>query len=106
MTSVVGAKAALADNEFVEKCVRKNKEGRQILYKAFDNWNVKYSRSATNFAYTTSTDQFQKDFIQKLREEKIQISQWGFMNYDYARISISTPEDMQEFVNRVEKYLI
>ena len=106
MPSVVGAKAALSDSEFISKCVRKNEEGRQILYKAFDNWDIKYSRSATNFVYTTSLNRFQKDFISKLRAEKIQISQWGFMNYDYARISISTPADMHEFTERVEKYLL
>ncbi len=106
MTSVIAAKAALSDSAFISKCVQKNEEGRQILYEAFDNWDVQYARSATNFVYTTSLNRFQKDFIQKLRAEKIQISQWGFMNYDYARISISTPEDMREFVGRLEKYLI
>lgn len=106
MPSVVGATAALSDSDFISKCIQKNEAGRQILYKAFDNWGITYSHSATNFVYTTALHRFQKGFIPSLRAEKIQISQWGFMNYDYARISISTPADMQEFTERVEKYLV
>ena len=51
MPCVVEATAALEDSAFISKCIRKKAEGRQILYEGFDNWNIKYSDSATNFVY-------------------------------------------------------
>jgi len=104
ITSIVAATAALEDDDFIQKVVKHNETGRQILYKAFEKWEVPHSISATNFVYA-STNRFQNDLVDSLREQKVLVSQWtGIMN-NHFRISISTPEEMTQFVEILSGFL-
>ncbi len=96
IASLAGATATLNDDDFIQKCVNKNEEGRQIVYEAFDEWDVKYAPSATNFVYASKA-QFQEDIRGLLREKKVLVSEWGSME-GHFRISISKPDEMRKFV--------
>lgn len=101
---VAAALASYKDNEFLNMCIRKNEEGRQIVYNAMDQWGIGYSKSSTNFIYVEST-RFKKDVVSGLRENNVLITKWPDMK-DHIRISIGKPEEMRIFVDRVEQYVI
>ena len=102
---VSGAMAALEDPNFLDTCVKANQAGREILYKAFDQWGVSYNQSATNFVYAKSQP-FDPEVVAKLRAEEILISQWPGIMTGHIRISIGREEEMRQFVGALEKYLI
>lgn len=101
---LVAAAATLDDQEFIQMCVSRNNEGKQIVYNAYEQWDVKYDRSSTNFIYTRH-DRFDKNVIAKMRERGILITKWPDM-HNHIRISIGKPEEMQTFVEVVEDFLV
>ena len=102
--SIAGAIAALDDDDFIKMTVQRNEQGRQVLYRAFDGWDVKYMESATNFVYA-STERFGEEIATKLREQEVNVAKWRIME-GYMRISIAKPQDMQRFVGILEPHLI
>ena len=102
--SIAGAMAALDDEDFIKMTVQRNEQGRKVLYKAFDDWGVKYMNSATNFVYA-STERFGEEIATKLREQEVMIAKWRIME-GHMRISIARPQDMQRFVELLEPHLI
>ncbi len=101
---LVAARAALFDTAFLKMCIEKNEEGRDIIYKAFYKWGVKYNISSTNFIYARH-DRFDKDVVDKLEERGILITKWPDMT-DHIRISIGKPDEMRQFVGVVEEFLV
>lgn len=101
---LVAANAALYDDNFLKMCIVKNQEGRGIVYKAFDEWGVKYNKSSTNFIYARH-DRFDKDVVAKMKDRGILITKWPDM-YDNIRISIGKPNEMQAFVDVVKEFLV
>ena len=45
------AVTALDDQDFVDNTIKKTKEGLELLYKAFDELNIPYVKSYTNFVW-------------------------------------------------------
>ncbi len=101
---LVAAAVTLDDQQFIDMCVKKNNEGKQIVYDSYDRWGVKYNRSSTNFIYTRH-DRFHKDVVAKMRERGILITKWPDM-YDHIRISVGKLEEMRTFVDVVEDFLV
>lgn len=102
---VTAAMAALADSSFLESCLAKNQEGRNLVFQAFDSWGVNYNSSSTNFVYARS-DRFVENVVAKLKEEKVLITQWPDIMSGHIRVSIGKKEEMQQFVSSIEKYLV
>ncbi len=105
LAPVLGAQAAMDDQEFLEKCIAENQKGREILYHSFDNWGVEYNRSATNFVYARS-ERLHTDVVKKLQEENILISQWPGIMTGHIRVSIGRVEEMEQFVTALSKYRV
>lgn len=99
-----GAMAALEDEDFLKKVIKKNEEGRQILYDAFEEWGVEYKQSSTNFVYARSA-KFKNNIINGLAAEKILITKWPDMTH-HIRISIGKPEEMRQFVEAAQGFLV
>ena len=95
--------AALNEEDFIASCIGNNEKGKEIVTQAFHNWDVKVAPSRTNFLYAESK-RFENDVVGKLRKDGILITKWPDMKR-HIRISIQRPEEMEYFVNRVEKYL-
>lgn len=104
VASVAGALAALEDPGFIKMCVTENAKGRQILYDAFDQWEVAYNKSSTNFVYARA-EHFAPNVVDKLREQNVMITKWPIMKNN-IRISIGKPEDMSQFVKIVEPFVL
>ena len=102
--ALVAAKATMEDVNFMATGVQKNQEGRDIVYRAFDKWGVKYSPSSTNFLYVESRH-FVADVRDQLKTKNILITKWPDMT-DHIRISISEPQHMLQFVEVVEQFLV
>ena len=106
-TGVVPVAAALAcykDVGFLNKCISKNEEGRQIIYDAMDQWGIGYSRSSTNFVYVESSG-FKNDVVTGMRNENILITKWPDMK-NHIRISIGKPEEMMMCVKSIKQFLV
>ena len=101
---LVAASASLDDPEFINKCVAKNAEGKQIVYDAYDEWGVKYNPSSTNFIYARD-DRFEKDLVAKMRDKGILITKWPDMT-NHIRVSIGKPEHMRLYVETVRQFLV
>ena len=101
---LTAATIALDDQEFIEEVVAQNAVGRKIVYDFLNHHGIKYSKSATNFLYIQS-EKFDPDIVQKLQKENILITKWSDM-YDHIRISIGKPEEMNQFVAVLEKYMV
>lgn len=101
---LVAASASLDDPDFLNMCVRRNEEGRDIVYQAFYKWGVKYNISSTNFIYARQ-ERFDKNVVDKLEDRGILITKWPDMT-DHIRISIGKPEEMRRFVGVVEEFLV
>jgi histidinol-phosphate aminotransferase len=99
-----GAMAALEDDTFLKKVIKKNEEGRQILYQAFKKWGIEYNPSSTNFVYARS-EKFKNNIISGLAAQNILITKWPDMTH-HIRISIGKPEEMRQFVAAAESYLV
>ena len=103
LAPVLGANAAMNDQSYLQQCISENQQGREILYRTFDNWGVEYNQSATNFVYAKSAS-FHHEVVQKLRNENILISQWPGIMTGHIRISIGRVKEMQQFVAALSKY--
>ena len=103
MASVAAARAAIKDQEFLMSSVKKNAEARQVLYSAFDNWGVKYNRSSTNFVYVNESH-FVPNVVDKLQQQNVLITKWPIMK-GHIRISLGTPDQMQQFTSIMEGFL-
>jgi histidinol-phosphate aminotransferase len=101
---LVAATASMDDPEFINMCVAKNTEGKQIVYDAYDKWGVKYNPSSTNFIYARQ-ERFENDLVAKMRNKGILITKWPTMT-DHIRVSIGKPEHMRKFVEVVEEFLV
>ena len=101
---MVAASATMDDQSFIDMCVKKNNEGKQIVYDAFDDWGVKYCPSSTNFIYARH-EHFEKNVVDYLEARGILITKWPDMT-DHIRISISKPDHMRTFVEVVKDFLV
>lgn len=101
---IAAALASYHDHDYLNMCVNKNEEGRRIVYNSLDKWNIPYSNSSTNFIYLESA-KFDQNVVAKLRDENVLITKWPDMN-DHIRISIGKTEEMEVFVQKIEKHLI
>ncbi len=102
--AVTAALASLQDDAHLDMVVQKNEKGRQIVYDAFNRWDVHYATSATNFIYARS-DRFVSEVRERLQKDKILITKWPSMT-EHIRISIGKPEWMEKFVFVLKKYVI
>lgn len=101
---LIAADASLDDPEFINSCVEKNQEGKQIVYNAYDKWGVSYNQSSTNFVYARD-DRFENNLINKMRDRGILITKWPSMT-NHIRVSIGKPEQMKRFVEVASDFLV
>ncbi len=101
---LVAASATMNDPEFLNQCVVKNQEGKQIIYDAYDSWGVKYNPSSTNFVYARD-ERFEGNLVAKMKERGILITKWPTMT-NHIRVSIGKPEHMKLFVEKVKDFLV
>lgn len=95
-TSIAGAKAAMADQDFLVKCRKDNAASKQFVYDMLDEMDYEYMPSSTNFILfpiRMRTKQFQNAMFSK----GIGIRVFELGRKPYCRVSMGTMEEMEMF---------
>lgn len=95
------ALAALKDNEFIERSYEMNKEGKQYLYKEFDELNLKYLPSETNHIFV-NVEENSGFVFEELQKRGVIIR--PFMD-GYIRVTIGTLEQNKVFISKLKEVL-
>jgi len=99
-----GALAALEDEEFREKTLKSNEEGKVYLCNEFEKMGLSYAPSHTNFVFVDFKMDSQKVF-QALLKQGIIIRPGHLWNCPtFARVTIGTMEQNRKFINALREY--
>lgn len=107
MTNVLAieaAKEALKDDEFYKFSLMKNVEAKNALYKTFDDLNLDYVKSHTNFVFF-KTGRPISEMITEMKKENVIIGRPFPPFYEWCRISTGTMESMAMFDKALKKVL-
>jgi len=107
MTNVLAieaAKEALRDDTFYKFSLMKNIEAKKSLYRTFDDLNLDYIKSHTNFIFF-KTGRPISEMIVEMKKENVMIGRPFPPFYEWARISTGTNTDMQNFDKALKKVL-
>jgi len=96
MMAVTAAIASLNDNTFYDKCLAKNIEGKQHIYKTLDELNLRYIPSHTNFVFFHTGREI-TELIPKMRAQKVAIGRPFPPLNDWCRISTGKMDDVRKF---------
>lgn len=100
--SVAGALASLEDIAFLDKSKKDNAAVRAFTADAFKAAGLSFIPSYTNFLYY-SLQQDKGDFLKALADNNIRVGRIVEEKGKWARISIGTRDEMQQFVNTLTK---
>jgi histidinol-phosphate aminotransferase len=92
------AVAALDDQAFVRMSVTKNKESQQVLYNYLKEANIRYIPSYANLVYF-SLDGFAKTYVKDMQARKVIIREIEDYGQRWCRVSMGSPDEMQQFVD-------
>lgn len=102
------ALAAYEDTIFLERSKKMVEQGKQKLYRFFDEQSIEYVPSASNSAMMIlKTEQEAINFTQAMLEEGVilrRVNAFGLPNC--IRITIGTPEEMDHFEQSFEKVFV
>ncbi|MEM8486505.1 MAG: aminotransferase class I/II-fold pyridoxal phosphate-dependent enzyme [Bacteroidota bacterium] len=104
MPNVLGLRAAIAsyqDESFQAFSREKMAAGRQLVYKALDQVEYKYTPSYTSFVFFHTGMPIQ-DFQSKMKERSILIGRPFPPFLDWARVSIGKEEEMHLFADALQ----
>lgn len=100
----VGALAALEDEEFREKTLKINEEGKAYLCNELEKMGLSYALSHTNFVFVDFKMDSKKIF-QALLKQGIIIRPGHLWNCPtFSRVTIGTMEQNRKFINALKKY--
>ncbi|MWV63152.1 aminotransferase class I/II-fold pyridoxal phosphate-dependent enzyme [Helicobacter saguini] len=104
--NLLGARAAaisLSDFAFRQYVVNTNNKSRQILTKALDSLELKYSPSYGNFVFHEITGDFD-DFSKNMQNQNILVGR-KFDKFDnFCRVTLGTPDEMQHYVKVLRNF--
>lgn len=99
--SLAGALASLQDVAFIQHTRKENESVKDFTCKALRKAKIPFIPSFTPFIYY-STEKFAGDFTATLAEKQILTGKMVEQEGKWARVSIGTLSDMQQFVQVVE----
>jgi histidinol-phosphate aminotransferase len=92
------ALAALSDQEFVQKSVRNNEEGKRYLYSAFEAIGLEYILTHGNFIMV-NVEKNSVEVFKALLQKGVIIRSGDIFNMDnWLRVTIGTPEQNKKFI--------
>ena len=105
-TNILASHAAINaydDNEFFNYSLNKNKEGLNFLYSLFDELDLEYKKSYTNFVFFKSGHHIDKvqDFMKK---KNILVGRPFPPYYNWCRISTGKIEDLEKFSTALKEF--
>lgn len=100
-----GARAALEDTEFIAKSRRVNNQGKEYLYRAFQDRGIKYIPTHTNFIFADVGVDSKALFTAMLKKGVI-IRTGDIFGYPtFIRVTIGTPEENRRFIEVLDETL-
>ena len=105
--ALVAAKAALADDDYVQRSIEENSKGMKQLEAAFDQLNIEFIPSAGNFiAFKVPSKITAADLFQQLLAKGVIVRPIaGYEMPDYLRVSIGTETENQGFIDALTQVL-
>lgn len=98
------ATTALDDIEFVNNCVKRNKEVLEFLYKELDNLKLNYIKSEANFIMIDIKKDSKIAFEELLKQGFIIRPDFPKME-TFIRVSIGTMEQMKNFIQALKNII-
>lgn len=102
VTAAAAALASLDDTDFVNGCRENIAAAREICYTSFKALSLPFIPSLTNFMMF-NIDKIKGDFVQQMQAENIYVQYRKHFGGNWCRVSMGTKEEMQAFVNTLEK---
>ena len=103
--ALTAAQAALSDEDFLDKSVRMNSEGKNLFYRELDRIGLEYVRSEANFVLIKVPVPGRELFAQMLKRGVIIRPVDGYGLPDYVRVSIGLPDQNVRFFSELESVL-
>lgn len=103
MAAQVASEAALGDEAYLEKVVRKNKKGRNYLQKEFKSLGLPFIKSQANFILVEVGDG--EKVFNELLKKGIIVRYLGPSLGKYVRVSVGTMEENEAFIEQFKKVL-
>ena len=100
--SLAGALASLDDQSFVTLSKEKNTDARKLVTTAFDELNIPYIPSHTNFLYYSLKNQ-KSDLLAALANQNIRAGRLSGDKEMWTRISIGTKDQMRQYLQIVKQ---
>ncbi|USG63500.1 histidinol-phosphate transaminase [Brevibacillus ruminantium] len=100
------ARAALQDQEFVQKCSKHNREGLKQLTDRFDEWGLSYYPSQTNFILVNLNLDSDEVFTKLLQQGIIVRSGKALGFPGYQRITVGTKEQNEKVLQALGNILV
>ncbi len=101
----VAARAALEDQEHVEKSRQGNREGKDYLYQWFEEKGISYVPTQANFIFLKVGADSQEVFKEMMKLGVIIRTGDIFGHPDFIRITVGTMEENRRFTESLEKVL-
>jgi histidinol-phosphate aminotransferase len=97
------ALACLEEDTFVEKSLRVNNQGRQILYRCLQELEIEYIPSHTNFVMFRIRGDL-KQFISRMVDNQVWVGRPFPPFLSYNRVSIGLPREMNLFAEKLREF--
>lgn len=101
--SQIAAAAALKDHQFLNKTLENNNKGKQYLYTAFEEMELSYIPTCTNFMMVNVKTDSKQLFADLLKKGVIIRSGDIFGMDDWIRVTIGTPEENELFIKALKE---
>ncbi len=102
--SASAALASLADKDFVATSLAKNLESRAIVQKQLRQWDIPQYASTANFIYADMSRYSIEPLRAELKKQEISLNPAERDGQVFARISLSSPNDMYAFAKRMDQF--
>ncbi|MBW2039084.1 MAG: histidinol-phosphate transaminase [Deltaproteobacteria bacterium] len=102
--ALVGAEAALEDEEHGEKTTRMNEEGKEYLYGELARLGLSFVSSAANFILVSFGFHTPRLVEELLQEGIVVRSMEGYGLGEYLRVTIGLPEENKRFIQALERW--
>ncbi len=100
--SAAAAIASLTDQDFVQDCRDKNNKAKELCYAAFQQLNLEYIPSSTNFILF-NIDKIKEKFNPGMRKKNIHLRFRDAYDGKWCRVTMGTPEEIQSFINALKE---
>lgn len=103
-SAIAAALAELEDKDFIPNSRKLNEEARKITCDALDELGIEYLDSQTNFIFMNLKAPL-KPFQDRMKAEFILVGRPFPPAVEWCRVSLSTPDDMKYFVQKLKEFL-